>query len=387
VIVNGIALAEDGKKMSKKLQNYPDPTLMMEQYGADAIRYYLLTSPVVAAENLTFSEKGLREVFSKVVNTLWNVYEFYGMFSHEARDMDHKTSSNVLDRWILARLFELHRDVTAGMEAYKLHEASRPIMDFILDLSQWYVRRSRDRFKGDDEMDKQAALATLQTVLAELSKLMAPFTPFIAEQIWQGVNKGINDKEQGTSVHLELWSETAGSYDQRVLDDMQLVRDIVELGMSARKESGIKVRQPLSAVAIAKVSLGEAYFELLKDELNVQDVQIVEDVTSLAGTWVGREERTVHVAICTDITDELRDFGLVRELVRAINQIRKEKGYTRENRITVTYTTDSDLVQSVFAAYHNELVESVLADSIAVGDGETEVELNGEIVQLTVIRV
>lgn len=381
VIVNGIVLAEDGKKMSKKLKNYPDPNTMLEQYGADAMRYYLLSSPVVAAENLAFSEKGLREVFSKVVNTLWNVYEFYGMFSHEAQDTYDGASTNVLDKWILARLFELHRDVTAGMESYKLHEASRPIMDFILDLSQWYVRRSRDRFKGDDEVDKQAGLVTLRYVLAELSKLMAPFTPFIAEQIWQGVTGN------QSSVHLELWSNTAGKENTEVLTSMQLARDIVELGMSARKESGLKVRQPLATVAIARVTLSDAYFGLIADELNIHTVQVVDDIATLAGAWVVREESHMHVAICTDLTDELVTEAILRELVRAINQIRKEKGYTREHRITVAYATESDLIQSVFATYHDELVNSVLADEIFVGEGDTQVDLNGEIVKLTVESV
>lgn len=384
VIVNGIVLAEDGKKMSKKLKNYPDPGDMLEKYGADAMRYYLLSSPVVSAENLAFSETGLREVFSKVINTLWNVYTFYQMFAEEYTGPEAGESDNVLDKWILARLHELHIDVTAGMEGYKLHEASRPIMDFILDLSQWYVRRSRDRFKGTDEADKQAGLATLRTVLLELSKLMAPFTPFVAEQIWQGVHKGTSDKEQITSVHLELWSEVAGTVDDDVLADMVLVRKIVEMGMSARKESGMKVRQPLSAVAVAKVSLDEAYFDLLTAELNVAAVELANDVTSLSGSWVGREEAEVDVAICTDLTDELRAEGMLRELVRAVNQMRKEQKLTRDDCVTVTYQTESSILSSVFDAYDEELRVSVLADSVTPGAGEKEVDINGEVVQLTV---
>jgi isoleucyl-tRNA synthetase len=379
VIVNGIVLAEDGKKMSKKLKNYPDPNVMLETYGADAMRYYLLSSPVVAAENLAFSETGLREMFSKVVNTLWNVFEFYQMFSSSQNvEVESKTSTHVLDRWILARLFELHRDVTVGMEAYKLHEASRPIMDFISDLSQWYVRRSRDRFKGDDAVDAAFALATLRTVLMELSKLMAPFTPFIAEQIWQVVG------DSSASVHLELWGESVGVENDTVLKDMQIVRDIVEMGMSARKESGMKVRQPLGVVALSGVALDVGYTDLITDELNVLEVRIVDDTMTLPGTWVQRETTKLCVALCTDLTDELRSKAMVRELVRAINQIRKEKGYTREDRITVVYSTTSELVQATISESRNELMHSVLADDITVGDAETEVELNREVISLRV---
>jgi isoleucyl-tRNA synthetase len=204
VIVNGIVLAEDGKKMSKKLQNYPDPTVVLEQYGADALRYYMMNSPVVQAENLNFSEEGVREVYNKVVNTLWNVVEFYSMFSDDATILKHNdiVSPHVLDKWILARLAQLVQESTAGLDAYKLNDAARPIMDFVLDLSQWYVRLSRARLKGDDEEDKAYALATLEEVLLTLSKIMAPFTPFIAERVFQQVT---GNKEQGTSVHLEEW--------------------------------------------------------------------------------------------------------------------------------------------------------------------------------------
>jgi isoleucyl-tRNA synthetase len=382
VIVHGIVLAEDGKKMSKKLQNYPDPNLMLETYGSDAVRYYLMSSSVMAAENLAFSETGLREVFSKVINTLWNVFEFYQMFADEV-DTPAATepSGHVLDRWVMARLYGLHTDVTAGMESYKLHEASRPIMDFILDLSQWYVRRSRDRFKGDDAADAARALATLRTVLAELSKLMAPFTPFIAEQMWKVV--GTSD----TSVHLELWSETAGTEDADVLRDMELVRDIVELGMSARKESGMKVRQPLGTVALSGVAFDSGYTDLITDELNVLEVRLVDDVTALNGTWVLREASKMNLALCTDLTDELKSKAMVRELVRAINQIRKEKGYTREDQITVEYQTDSELILSTIDAYKEELMHSVLATSFTSGAGESEATLNDEVVYLSVTRV
>ena len=252
VIVNGIVLAEDGKKMSKRLKNYPDPTEVLAKYGADAMRYYLVSSPVMYAENLNFSEKEVREMYNKVMNILWNVFEFYQLFSkHGTCSMKHVTSDkNILDLWILAKLHLLIKEVTERMNEYKLAEASRPIGEFITELSQWYVRRSRDRFKGENETDKQNALATLREVLLTLSKVMAPFTPFIAEKIFRQIinpkSETINDD---LSVHLEAWPEAdEGLIDEKLLKEMAQARKIVEMGHALRKEAGIPVRQPLAGL-------------------------------------------------------------------------------------------------------------------------------------------
>lgn len=175
VIVNGIVLAEDGKKMSKRLKNYPDPMLIMEKYGSDALRAYLSSAPVMAAENLNFSEAGVQESLRKNIMILWNVYKFYEMFALEA-DIKAKAgdSTNVLDIWILEKLNLLIKEVTDSLDAYNLPKAMRPLTEFIDELSTWYLRRSRDRFKSDDLADKQNALATTRYVLIELAKLMAP---------------------------------------------------------------------------------------------------------------------------------------------------------------------------------------------------------------------
>ncbi|MEK7553193.1 MAG: class I tRNA ligase family protein, partial [Patescibacteria group bacterium] len=181
VIVNGIVLAEDGKKMAKRLQNYPDPINVMEKYGADALRFYLLSSPVVKAENLSFSEKGVDEAHKKVIMRLKNVLAFYKMYvlnSNLKNKISNLHNENILDKWILTRLNQLTGEITKAMDKYELSEAVRPIGDFVEDLSNWYVRRSRERFKNEDN-DKNNATATLHHVLIELSKLIAPFMPFV----------------------------------------------------------------------------------------------------------------------------------------------------------------------------------------------------------------
>ncbi len=389
VIVNGIVLAEDGKKMSKKLQNYPDPNKLLETYGADALRYYLLTSPVMQAENLNFVEEGVREVFNKVVNTLANVLSFYEMFALEPRTPlqlppKRGESTHVLDTWILARLQHLIQEVTKGMDAYNLPDASRPIMEFISDMSQWYVRSSRARFKGADEDDKAHAIATLQHVLTELSKVMAPFTPFIAEKVYQITVNRLQTTDSVDSVHLELWPEVNDAFvDEDVLKQMDLTRKIVEMGHSLRKEAGIPVRQPLSQLAINNEQLAKDYHRLIKSELNVKTV--VSSLKSVVEHYIEKEDGDLRVALNTEITDQLKKEGLLREVVRAVNNMRKEQGLTREDRVVLSYKTDDALLASVFTDFAEELKVSVLADEIVEGEG-AEVEVDKRVLQLQIVK-
>lgn len=363
VIVNGIVLAEDGKKMSKRLQNYPDPMTVLEKYGADAMRYYLVSSPVMYAENLNFSEEGVREVFNKVVNTLWNVFTFYQMFAAENKNENVKVqnSKNILDKWILSKLQFLVKDMTKSMNDYKLAEASRPIMDFVLELSQWYVRRSRDRFKGDDEADKQAALSTLRDVLLVLAKLMAPFTPFIAEKMFLELNNNTG------SVHLEDWPVVNDKMmDEKVLEDMAMARKVVEESLALRKEAKIKVRQILQYLMIDR-DMPEDLKQIIADEVNVKEI--------LFGD---------KLELDTIITEDLKKEGLSREIIRAINQIRKEKGLTREKLVTVEYETGDEDLKKIFKEFEKEMKSAVLAEIIKEGIGESAVEVNDKQLKLKV---
>lgn len=298
VIVNGIVLAEDGKKMSKRLQNYPDPMAIVEKYGADALRLYLLSSPVMQAENLAFSEAGVDEVAKKNIGRLSNVLAFYKLYEDGTGRAD--TSTNVLDRWVLARLDELLVETTKGYDAYKLDEATRPLALFIDDLSVWYVRRSRDRFK-EEGADKQSALATLRYVLHRLATVMAPTMPFIAEEVFLGVR----EESDPESVHLVEWPESSGASDAELVTEMAHVRAVVSEALMLRQKAGIKVRQPL-----ARLTVSEAIPDLLKifvlDELNVKD--IIE----------GGE-----LMLDTVLTSELVKEGDEREMASAVAQARK----------------------------------------------------------------
>jgi isoleucyl-tRNA synthetase len=264
VIVNGIVLAEDGKKMSKKLKNYPDPMAIVEQYGADAMRFYLLASPVVEAENLAFAEGGVDEVAKKNVGRLANTLAFYTLFADGTPASS--TSSHMLDRWIIARLAELVAEATAGYESYQLDRAVRPVKTFIDDLSAWYVRRSRDRFK-EEGSDKEEVLATLRHVLKELAKVIAPAMPFIAEEVFQAVR----EESDPESVHLSAWPEYAApaAGAAALVDEMVRVRALASEALMLRQKAGVKVRQPLARLSVPD-TLSSELAAILADEVNVQ---------------------------------------------------------------------------------------------------------------------
>jgi len=368
VIVNGIVLAEDGQKMSKRLNNYPDPAELIEKYSVDAMRYYLLSSPVLSAENLNFSEEGVKETLRKTSLILWNVYKFYALYATDAESEDKATASNnVLDKWILAKLNQLIKTVTESMDAYLIPRACRPIEVFINDLSTWYLRRSRSRFKGEDEDDKQAALVTSKFVLSELAKIMAPFTPFLAEQLWQQVNN-YNFSDLEKSVHLEIWSKDA-LVDKEVLANMEIVRKIVELGLAARDEAGIKVRQPLARLEVKTKDnkLAEEYLGLIMDEVNIKEV-----------VWV-KGEGEIKIKLETKLTPELEAEGAKRELVRLINAMRKKLGLTITDRVAVYWQTDEKTLAEIIKNNTDALKQEVLAKEIKIKATDDNFDLSQEV--------
>ena len=315
VIVNGLVLAEDGKKMSKSLQNYPDPVELVDRVGADAMRMYLLSSPAVRGEDLRFSEKEVLELQRKNIGRLHNVLHLYEMYAggEEARD----DSPHILDAWIVARLRELTMRETQGFIKYELDRATRPIEDFIDDLSVWYVRRSRERLKGDDAVDKAHALSTLRFVLRQCALVMAPTLPFYAEYLFQHTRM----KHDAESVHLAEWPKDE-EIDEQVIAQMVRVRALVTLALQARTKANIKVRQPLARLTIAKDELLTGpYLDIIKDELNVKECDFADAVPA------------EYVALDTIITPELKQEGVVRELMRATQDTRKQLGLVPHDSI------------------------------------------------------
>lgn len=311
VVVHGVVLAEDGRKMSKSLKNYPPITDVLDVHGADALRYFLLSSPVMRGENVALVEKGIDEINKKVIMKMKNVLSFYNMYKdsigHE--NLDVLESPYILDQWILARLSALADHTTKKLDSYELDMACQDFINFVDDLSTWYIRRSRDRYKGEDDRDKQYALATTLFVLKEFSKLTAPFMPFLAEFLWQDI-RGKGDRE---SVHLVDWPESFTVQNIKVIQEMEQVRALVSSALEVRVRSGMKVRQPLASVSLKVDKLDVQYTEMIADELNVKAVTLDES----------QEEDAV---LNTTLTPELEQEGMFRELLRAIQSLRKRGG-------------------------------------------------------------
>ncbi len=337
VIVNGIILAENGEKMSKRLKNYPDPLEVINTYGSDSLRYYLLSSPVVAAQDLCFVEKGVDDISKKLLQRLDNVLAFYELYATPKNaELDPNTlSTHILDQWIIARLIETADEVSKQLDLYQLDKASRPLLSFVDDLSTWYLRRSRDRFKSDDKADMSAALSTTRYVLREFAKISAPFIPFYAEYLFGKVKT----TDESESVHLEIWPEYADA-NRGVIEHMAEVRRLVTLGLEQRAKVNIKVRQPLSKLTIQNTDLGEEYLALIKDEVNVKTV-------------AGDEAMKDEVVLDTTVTEDLRKEGVVRDVIRAIQELRKTAGLTVGDRVTLVLESDEKAKELIHAFIHD----------------------------------
>lgn len=364
--VTGIVLAEDGKKMAKKLKNYPDPMEVIEKYGADAMRLYMLSSPVVRAESLSFSEKDVADLSRKVFGRLANVYEFYALYAQAdtSDQLSALSSAHVLDRWILARLRHVHRQVTDGLDAYALDEATRPLNQFVDDLSTWYLRRSRERIKGDDADDMHRALATTAYVLAETAKLLAPFSPFFAEWLW----RQLRTEGDAESVHLAAWSESheLSDDDRAVLADMQEVRNVVSLALEQRAKAGIPVRQPLGSMNL--ISGGTLWSDdliaLVLDEVNIKNLM-----------RVGGVSEVFVVELDTTLTPELQEEGIVREVVRAIQAARKEAQLTPGQRTTVAVASHDAAIIAALEKHRDAIMSVTNLEKLTAHTGDERIKV------------
>lgn len=366
VIVNGLTLAEDGKKMSKSLQNYPDPMELADRLGVDTIRYYLLSSSIMRAEDLNFSEKEATELQRKNIGRLHNVVALYQMYAQDVPA--HSASQAVLDQWILARLAELIKETTAGYKNYELDRATRPLTDFIDDLSVWYVRRSRDRLKGGERVDTDQALATMRYVLRELAKVMAPAMPFYAEYLYQAMRTSTEPE----SVHLTAWPESP-EVAAEVLAEMQAVREVVRKALELRVNAGIKVRQPLPSVTVRRASPWRPdYAAIVADELNVKAVQHDPD-------------QDEPVRLDTTITPELAREGQVRELTRAIQGARKQAGLDPHDQIALLVDKATQTLLDAAPTMVQETVGAASITAVAVTErtGWVEVPLADTIYRFT----
>jgi isoleucyl-tRNA synthetase len=342
----GHILDDKGKKMSKSIGNIVNPWEMMDKYGVDTLRLWMY-SVNQPGDSKNFDEKTVAELHGKVFTLISNCYKFYELYSDDLKEESNlKDSKNVLDKWILARLNQLIKEGTESLDNFKLFEPARALRDFVGDLSTWYIRRSRDRFKGEDEEDKQFALATTKHVFIELAKFMAPMTPFFAEDLYQKVG---GEKE---SVHLDNWPVNE-MVDEEVLSSMKITRDIVTSGLEARQKQNIKVRQPLASLVINQ-KLNQEFLELIKDEINVKDIKFGEEII-----------------LDTNITPELQREGDFREFLRSVQGMRKDNDLLPNDLVTLVVPESS---KEIISGFEEELKKVAGIKEIKFEGSELKIE-------------
>jgi isoleucyl-tRNA synthetase len=350
VICSGWIVAADGEKLSKRKKNYAPMDEVFDQYGVDTMRFFIASSPLMNGEDTRFSVDFLRDVQRNVFMTLNNVFSFYKLYAEvdewkPSNPLEEPKSTNVLDQWVLARLNQAISEVTEAMENYRLDKATRPIGELLDDISNWYVRRSRRRFwKTEDDADKQQAYQTLHYVILRTCQLLAPFSPFLPDYIWRQMVQGTDFPE---SVHLSDWPsvEEPDTASQKLLETMKQARAFIVEGLAQRAAAGVKVRQPLQSVEVPELSA--ELMGVIADELNVKAVKV-----------------GAKVQLNTQITSELKTEGLARELVRVIQNARKNAGFNVEDRIKTSVTSESSEITSAL----NEFKEIIDAETLTLGE-------------------
>jgi isoleucyl-tRNA synthetase len=375
VIVTGTLMGNDGRKLSKSYGNFTDPNKLLDQYGSDSLRYLLLSSPVLNGEDASLQDKDVADI-SRRLAMIWNMYDFFCLYASvdnwewdgSLADPTDKVSS-VLDLWIVSRVHQVQQLVGSSMLNYDLPQALKPIMQLIDDASNWYVRRSRRRFwKSTNDDDKQQAYTTLHYVLVQMCLMMAPFTPFLSEELYRHLT---GDE----SVHLCDWPDD-GHVNEVLISEMATVRDLITEGLSQRAKHHIKVRQPLSVAnlvlpfQITDTDNSELK-ALIAEELNVKEIK----------SSIGE---VPSITIDTNLTDELKQEGLVKEIIRHVQQARKDANLDVDNRINLMLKTpDPDITASI-AHYKHLVEEETLATLVETLTGADLYETSFELTNVDV---
>jgi isoleucyl-tRNA synthetase len=401
VICLGHILDAKGEKMSKTKKNVVEVWPVLNKYGADALRWYLFTaSPPGNARR--FSEQLVSEVTHKFMLTLWNTYSFFILYAnidnYNPLADNGNTVPSTLDLWIISELNKLVADVDNALETYNPTEAGRRLEGFVDDLSNWYVRRSRRRFwKSENDTDKLSAYATLYECLVTLTKLVAPFIPFMAEEMYQNLIRSV-DKDAPLSVHLSAFPVADKSkIDENLSADNKLAIRLSSLGRAARSKAQVKVRQPLAKVQVKLLSGSEkAGLEKVRsqvvDELNVKDIEVIDDITGLEEQgYVLESDAGYSVVVNPEIPPELLKEGLAREIVHRLQNMRKEAGFEIADHI-ISYYEGGEYVGQVMKDYEDYIKHETLSDEVKPGISAEAAhaesyKINGYEMKLGVIKV
>ncbi|MFC2606449.1 MAG: class I tRNA ligase family protein, partial [Candidatus Nanosynbacter sp.] len=432
VITTGVVAGNDGRKMSKSLGNFTDPNELMDKFSADSLRFLLLSSPLLNGEDFALHDKDVGDVARKLA-MIWNMYDFFTMYAEvdgwefdgelvdplsgraifgdegfafpakrgQERQLDQLAAerpeatdiatvanvvTNPLDIWIISRLHELVAEVEKQVDAYNIPDALSPILPFLDDASNWYVRRSRRRFwrssKGaagaEDDGDKNDAYRTLHYVLVRLSYILAPFTPFLAEELYHNLT---GDDE---SIHLKDWLP-AGAVNEQVLADMSRTRELINNGLSLRMKQdehqvSIKVRQPLQCAAYAGTKLADYYQQIMAEELNVKEIRWIENLDEHLADYdvtegVIKPENWIEIS--KHLTPELKREGLMREVIRHVQSARKKAGLQVDDRITLQLTTNDEQLRQAIDEHAEAIATETLAVFGEVHDNQSTVTVEG----------
>lgn len=388
-LVHGTIAGNDGRKMSKSFGNYTDPNELMDQYSADSLRLLFLTSPLLNGEDFALKDKDVSDVARKL-SMVWNMYDFFTLYADvdkwESPKLVNGTTpdptpdlTNPLDLWIVSRLHQVAAEVEQHMDGYDLANATKPLLPFIDDASNWYVRRSRKRFwKSDNDSDKANAYTTLYYVLVQLSLIMAPFTPFLAEELYRKLTGG-------ESVHLLDWPEP-GHINELAIQEMRYTREAITAGLAERAKAGIKVRQPLASVKVCNAfDIGEAsehldaYLGIIVEELNVKSVKLARAAESSNDA----RDSEITVELDLKLTPQLEQEGLMREVIRNIQQARKNAGLEVDDRIDLKLESTGDKLSTLLK--NHKLTEVIQQETLAkslnkgvVKDFSVTVKVEGE---------
>ena len=374
VITTGVVAGNDGRKMSKSLGNYTDPNILMDQYSADSLRLTMLSSPLLNGEDFALQDKDVSDMARKLA-MIWNMYDFFTMYASvdgweytggDVPTIDLAVLKNPLDCWIVSRIHQLTTQIKTNMDKYDIPDALDGVIPFIDDASNWYVRRSRRRFwKSEDDTDKAQAYQTLHYVLTRLAIILAPFTPFLSEELY-------HDLAPGESVHLLDWP-TENPVDEQVLANMARTRNLINSGLALRMDRGddygqIKIRQPLAYASYSGERLDSYYETIMRDELNVKRINWVKqrDNYRTEGVTAG-ESDSEWVELDKRLTPELRSEGLAREIIRAVQKARKNAGLNVDDRIALSLVSDNAAVQTAAQDYSQLISAETLATTIVSG--------------------
>ena len=391
VITTGVVAGNDGRKMSKSLGNFTDPNELMDKFSADSLRFLLLSSPLLNGEDFALHDKDVGDVARKL-SMIWNMYDFFTMYAEvDGWEFDGELKdplselTNPLDIWIVSRLHQLVAEVERHMDTYNIPDALSPILPFLDDASNWYVRRSRRRFwKSEDDGDKNDAYHTLHYVLVRLSYILAPFTPFLAEELYRNLT---GDDE---SIHLKDWL-TAGAVNDQVLADMSRTRELINNGLSLRMKKdehqvSIKVRQPLQCAAYAGAKLAEYYEQIMAEELNVKEIRWIESLDEHLADYDVTEgviKPESWVEISKHLTPELKREGLMREVIRHVQSARKKAGLQVDDRIMLQLMTDDEQLRQAIDEHAEVIITETLATFGQSDAYSTTVVIEGAELQIT----